>query len=565
MINSGNYFSIIDSVGINTLPPALAKSHQAVLRVTNNGESWERYAGNGEIKRIIDIYFDKLNDFIETLKPASLHKETKAVKQESVKTKKEKPKKTKEPRAGDDLTEPKSVARISEEVKFIKRFVGLHNKVKSREAILAFIKSLQRSIVQKLIRKTSPFAKQIELIQETLIAFYQKMKPQEGITIDESKLSKFVAIAGGEKVYPSLNIIKRYIGLQGKPIDKNLIDRIVSQIEKAMDKKIMSDDPYADKVKEIYNTLRKSKSNKTFSISSSELNGLSGIVKGCQCQHKHLGQIYRMKKKDAVKAKKTKRIRECNHKTYSDARGKGTCSHNGGLSGISTPAIPTNGRILTAEQMGKREHDLLNFTSHWLALFGRPERNFALMLHGEPHNGKTIFLLMFAKYLAENFGFVLYVTSEEFESSTMTQKINDFITPKPFRLHFAETLEDIDLSPYQFVILDSVNDLKLRPDDYKAIVKQYPGKGYILNLQHTKTGLFKGGKDWEHIPGIVAEVSKGSITLTKNRYGNKGALNFFKQFGLEWKEPEPIEDAVEVKDIQGSDKRIDTAEDEVIY
>jgi KaiC/GvpD/RAD55 family RecA-like ATPase len=54
-----------------------------------------------------------------------------------------------------------------------------------------------------------------------------------------------------------------------------------------------------------------------------------------------------------------------------------------------------------------------------------------MMFHGEPHNGKTIFLLKLAQYLAENFGDVLYVSSEEFASPTMTKKVNEFLNPLP--------------------------------------------------------------------------------------------------------------------------------------
>ena len=531
MINMENYFSTINSVGVNKLTPALSKSHEAVLKLTNNGESWEKYSASDGVKTFIDRYFRNLNVFIKTLIPASGKPEVKVASQNAINTKERKPKKVKEAQVDDDLAEPKSVARISEEVKFIKRFVGLHNKKKSPQTILSFIKSLQRSIVQKLIRKTSPFAKEIQSIQQALIDFYHSMKGDKPVKIGDSELPKLVAIAGGEKVYPSLNIIKRYIGLQGKPIDKDLIDRFISQIEKALDKKIMADDPYADKVKDIYNTLRKSKSSKTFSIKSSELNGLSGIVKECTCKHKHLGQIYRIKKKDAVKAVKSKRVRECNFKTYSDARGKGTCSHNGGLSGVDT-----DNPILTAEQMANRKHELIHLTSFWLLVFGVIEKNFVLMVHGEPGNGKTMLLLSFAKYLADNFGNVLYVSSEECTSYTMTKKINELVNPRPPSLDFVGSLKGVDLSRYDFVFLDSVNDLQLKSADVKELYLRNPNVGFILNLQHTKGGSFRGDKGWEHLPGIVGEVTKGVITLTKNRYGNTSIFNFFEQFGLQWRD-----------------------------
>ncbi|PZR31615.1 MAG: hypothetical protein DI538_20760, partial [Azospira oryzae] len=50
---------------------------------------------------------------------------------------------------------------------------------------------------------------------------------------------------------------------------------------------------------------------------------------------------------------------------------------------------------------------------------------------------------------------------------------------------------------------------------------------FILILQHTKAGNYKGGKDWEHEIEIAGEVEKGVITIYRNRYGVKGSMNFF--------------------------------------
>lgn len=159
------------------------------------------------------------------------------------------------------------------------------------------------------------------------------------------------------------------------------------------------------------------------------------------------------------------------------------------------------------------------------------------MFHGEPHNGKTIFLLKLAQYLADNFGEVLYVSSEEFASPTMTKKVNEFLNPIPKRLHFSENLKDPNLSDYGFIILDSVNDLGLKINEYKEMRTNHPNTAFIFILQHTKAGDFKGGKDWEHIAEIVGEVNKGVVTITKNRYAPKSTLDFFKEFGVQWQEP----------------------------
>ena len=520
MITASNYFIEVERIGVNTLPETLKKGHDLVVKSTSNGANWATYQSSEGIKKVIDLYFQKLNDFASTLKP----KEAQPTKAKTTSEPKKKPatKKSKErkgsPKKVKEKKEPKHVKHVEhirEEVKYIKRYVGLHNKVKSPNAILSFIKALQRSIVQKLIRKTSPLAEEIEMIQNKLVQAYNKMKGEESFAINDKDLNHLVAIAGGEKVYPSIMVIKRFIGLQGQD-DEKKINSFLKQLENLVAKKeVLKDDPYADKVNAIYKSLKQRTSSK-ISISKAELNGLEGIVKACGCKD-GVGRIY-----DTG----GKKLRPCKRKTYSDAS-RGACSHNKGLSGV-----------LTAEEMANRKLDLLSFFSFWQSLFGNPAKNFTMMFHGEPHNGKTIFLLKLAQYLAENFGDVLYVSSEEFASPTMTKKVNEFLNPLPARLHFAENLQDPNLSDYQFIILDSVNDLGLKINEYKEMRKEHPDTAFIFILQHTKAGDFKGGKDWEHIAEIAGEVHKGVVTVTKNRYAPKSTLDFFRQFGIQWQEPQ---------------------------
>lgn len=419
-----------------------------------------------------------------------------------------------------EQNEPKKIEHISEEIKYIKRFVGLHNKIKSPNAILAFIKALQRSIVQRLIRKTSPFAKEIEMIQDKLINGYNKMKGKDKtFEVNENDLSRLVGIAGGELVYPSINIIKRYVGMQGKKVDQGKIALFEKQIENSIGKKKVShDDPYYDKVKAIHNTIKKLKAGQVVNIAKAELNGLEGIVKACGCKTS-MGRIYDTGGKE---------LRPCKRRTYSDSKSKGACSHNQGLNGV-----------MTAEEMGNRQFDRLNFASPWDALMGKPAKNFTIMFHGEPGSGKTTLLLKFAEYLAINFGRVIYISSEEHEASTLTDKINELLKPKPAHLVFAPNLEFVDLEDYDFIILDSVNDLALKLDAFKKLRKDNPHAAFILILQHTKDGGYRGGKDWEHDIQIAAKVEEGVATVYRSRYGVKGSLNFFQYFNTK-----PIQSAL---------------------
>ncbi|MBL1279027.1 MAG: hypothetical protein COA33_002055, partial [Fluviicola sp.] len=53
------------------------------------------------------------------------------------------------------------VERITDELRMIKRFVLMHDKVKTQNQIRLFISALQKAIAEKRIRKTSDFAKEI--------------------------------------------------------------------------------------------------------------------------------------------------------------------------------------------------------------------------------------------------------------------------------------------------------------------------------------------------------------------------------------------------------------------
>jgi hypothetical protein len=185
-------------------------------------------------------------------------------------------------------------------------------------------------------------------------------------------------------------------------------------------------------------------------------------------------------------------------------------------------------KIMSARELSKKTFQEYDFKGKYLALMGKPSEGFRMMLHGRPGGGKTTFLLQFAKYLCNNFGNVLYVSKEEFGSSTLTQKINKYLKPIPHNIDFAENLQGIDLKGYNFVVLDSINDLGMDLKAFKELKAKYPKTAFILILQCTKAGTFKGGKEWEHEVEIGAEIKEaGVISVYKNRFDVKGELNFF--------------------------------------
>ena len=122
----------------------------------------------------------------------------------------------------------------------------------------------------------------------------------------------------------------------------------------------------------------------------------------------------------------------------------------------------------------------------------------------------------------------MYVSSEEYGSATLSEKVKDLLNPFPPTLHFARDINAFDIANYDVVVLDSVNDLGLELEDFKALKANNPNTAFILVLQHIKSGDFRGGKEWEHEAQIAGTVSNGVIEIYKNRFGPKGTMNFFE-------------------------------------
>lgn len=188
----------------------------------------------------------------------------------------------------------------------------------------------------------------------------------------------------------------------------------------------------------------------------------------------------------------------------------------------STPKNNYLAGVLSTAQMAGFTYKEIALNPYYAKILGKPATNFDMCIHGEPGSGKTVFLLKLANYLAENFGKVVYVTTEEFGSATLTKKIKDFnINSK--NLFFTDKLEKINPSDFAFMFVDSVNHSGLKLADYKEMRIKHPNTAVILILQTTKGGTYKGGKDWPHEVEICARLFKNEkgqrmIEITKDRY-----------------------------------------------
>src|SRR5437762_513974 len=70
MISTNNYFNQINSIDFSELPDAFKKGHEFLAKATDNGNSWTSYQSSDAIKKTIDIYLAKINEFVNANKKA---------------------------------------------------------------------------------------------------------------------------------------------------------------------------------------------------------------------------------------------------------------------------------------------------------------------------------------------------------------------------------------------------------------------------------------------------------------------------------------------------------------
>jgi hypothetical protein len=537
MITIENYFQRVDKTLLNSIPDALLEFHEYVQESTDNGEDLSIYKEDPAIRETIDNYLEKLNAYLEKKKIKSIENKKPEEKMAPVfqqekprsipekKARQTKPQKVKKAASKSVSPKPvvkvhsKSVEKIDDAVRIIQRYVGLHGKSRTVSQLMPLLKTIQKAILEKRIGLKHKYADQIKTIQDQLVKIFNKNKPDTligPITITEPALSSYVKIAGGEKIYKSISFLKRLVGLQGKMLSKDKLELFSASVNRAA---IPDTDPYASKLSEVLKTLKKSYQNGSpLEISKQELHGLNGIIKTCSCNH-DLGTIYKSKVRGS---------RQCRSKRFSDSKGQGSCSHHRGLKGLGE--LPSS---MSAQEMMNQKVEYLPFEGSWKGLVGNPAPGFKMMVHGGPGSGKSSMLIQMAYYLATNFGPVMYVTSEEYTPKTIQSKLSQ-LPNIPSGLDFFKQLEPDRIAEFKFVIIDSVNHMKLGYDQFLKLVEKHPDVSFIFILQHTKQGMFKGGMDWEHEADIAMEVNDHTAKTYKNRFGVKGSCNFFNP---DWNQP----------------------------
>jgi predicted ATP-dependent serine protease len=171
------------------------------------------------------------------------------------------------------------------------------------------------------------------------------------------------------------------------------------------------------------------------------------------------------------------------------------------------------------------EFNTIGLRGKWHNLIGDPSPNFTAMVFGKPKMGKSYLCIDFAGYIARNHGKVLYVAKEEGLDFTLQKKLNDKEVKHP-NLFVASAMPN-DLTPYDFIFLDSVNKLGLLPEDLTALKRKYPTKSFIYIFQTTKEGNFRGANSFQHDVDVVVEIPERGKAVQFGRFNQGGEISIF--------------------------------------
>lgn len=462
-ITTKNYFKAVSEVGFENLPEALKKSHSLIEERTDHGNDWSIYEHDVEVKRVFDLAFEKLFEFIDKKEGLSGISDNPII-----------------ARAKADAAGYKDLP--IDKLNMIYRLEcdaeledGLTDEIKIRKS------ALEKAIAEK-----------------------------EGNAIPKETMKQESTLA--EK------FVKRFLLLDGKTIQKQEIEGFLNDVQSAIKSKRITADSKLSKEVQLVQT-------KLLSLLNTMGKSIK-VVLSAATKKQFTAALNKEKKKPATKKVSKKP-----------------------LSGVEEKLemVDPKQNLMSSIDFAKLHFNSIGFSGKWLDLIGDPSPGFTAMVFGRPKMGKSYLCVDFAGYLARNHGTVLYVANEEKLDATLQMKLNDKDV-KHENLFVSDYLPT-DLSKYQFVILDSVNNLGLSPQDLQMLKRKNPGKSFIFIFQTTKDGKFKGANSYQHDVDVVIEVPERGKAVQFGRFNQGGEMSIF--------DDAPVGESEELNGVRKSKKNLE--------
>ena len=358
-------------------------------------------------------------------------------------------------------------------VKFLKRLLAMDGKPIDWRKVETLLRSLQKAIVSKEIRKTDRHAKLINRMQEALVIIVNEVNRREVkvLNLDALSRQKIVEAVNSEVQSKALTLLRAYVALH-QTEDKVKAERVLSRMQRAVHAKEINEElsrPIALAMKTLYRFII-DKSSKRLEIGSFQLNGLMGLL------------------------------------------------------GIDAPAAlggvcAVEGEVYSGADVQGMQFNAITLEHRFARFLGRPEFPFRMMVHGGPGSGKTTFALQLANSLAAHNGKrVLFVSSEEGIGQKLQAKIERLGLRSP-SLYYASILPD-NYADYDAIFIDSVISLGLTAEALRTLYRAAPHAAFVVINQDTKDGKARGSLELMHDVDISCRCENLTASLEKNRYGD---------------------------------------------
>jgi len=209
--------------------------------------------------------------------------------------------------------------------------------------------------------------------------------------------------------------------------------------------------------------------------------------------------------------------------------------------------------IMNSQELMNYSYDCYTFQGKWHDLIGDPGKRFHMMVFGRTKQGKSIFCVQFANYFSQNFGRVLYVAAEEGFSVTLQKKIREFgmannnMDFANYR-NYEQIRAALQAKPYKLVFIDSVNFIKITPEQIEELKAENPQTAFVTVQQATKGGQFRGSQEYAHNCDIIIEVIAGTAHQ-QGRYQVHSEMPIFDGPEAKAKDKKETLETVEVSDV----------------
>ncbi len=470
MITRNNYFTETEKLDFSSMAPDLRRDleqgDEFIRRVTGNGGDWTGAEVSLTISQTVDSYIALLNQVL-----------TEPVHSPSIEPLSGTPKK-KPSRRKTNAKKGRKRRPYRYEREFFVRYLALDATRKSKAQIGAFVDDIQEAIQTRKIKKENPFGKDIMFMQNKLIAVFNDMKSgaSRELRINSLHVNDFKEVVSWDGRIPGEILLEKFLKLIGKGRSAKAIRTLCHHFDQGMKR---------NRVQPKYQPVAR----KALTLLLNASADGDKVLKVRERLQNEARSVLGIKKDEPI----------------------------GILNGSDPLATSISDSEWRTDQLPDNSHLQLAFEGKWKSLLNQPTKGFSAMVFGKPKMGKSTLVLEFAGYLVRGgFGNVLWVELEEDIFTTFKEKV-DRLQVGHADFFVRNAIPD-NLERFDFIVINSVSEGKIKPDEIRELKKQNPGKTFLLIYHTRKDGEFRGGQEHAHLVDVMIEVKKGKA-FANGRFG----------------------------------------------